>query len=87
MTEHPVIRKGTWQLFITMDNNKLGKKLNAATLSRWICNTIMEAHTAASDGKNLPKIDEPYKVRIVVAFLSLFWKGDLQNGVEGWQIV
>ena len=44
MTEHPELRKGRRRLFIPIKDNNTGKELSAATISRWICTTIVDSH-------------------------------------------
>ena len=43
MTEHPELRKGRRHLFIQIKDKNAGKELSAATISRWICTTIVDS--------------------------------------------
>ena len=44
ISEHPELRKGKLRLFIPIKYNNAGKELCAATISKWICPTIVESH-------------------------------------------
>ena len=44
MSEHPELRKGKLCLFIPIKDNNAEKELCAATISKWICPTIVESH-------------------------------------------
>ena len=52
-TKHPELRKGRRRLFIPIKDSNAGKELSAATISRWICTTIIESHAACRDNKNI----------------------------------
>ena len=54
LTEHPELRKDRRRLFVPIkDNNNSGKELSAASISRWMCTTIVDSHAAIQDSKNL----------------------------------
>ena len=65
--------------FCLMKDNNPGQELSTTTISQWICNTIVEAHAALSDSKDFPKSVKPHEVRLVVTFLQLFPKVELQS--------
>ena len=46
MTGHPELRKGRRCLFVSSKDNNAGKELNAASISRWICTTMVDSHTS-----------------------------------------
>ena len=46
LTEHPELRKDRHRLFVPIKDNNAGKELSAATISRWICTTIVNSHAA-----------------------------------------
>ena len=54
MTEHPESRKDRRCLFVPIKDNNAGKELVAATISRWICTTIMDSHAALRNSKSIP---------------------------------
>ena len=43
MTEHPELRKGRCHLFIPFKDNNVGKELSAASISQWICTTVVDS--------------------------------------------
>ena len=53
MTEHPVLRKGRRCLFILFKDNNAGKELSAASISRWICTTIVDSHATLQNSKSI----------------------------------
>ena len=71
-SEHPELRKGRRHLFIPIKDNNAGKELSAATISRWICTTIVDSHTACKDSKNISV--KVHEVRAVATSLQLFNK-------------
>ena len=79
MTEHPELRKDRRSrcLFIPKDNNA-GKKLSAASISRWICTTIVDFQASIQNSKNIPGKVKAHEVRAVATSLQLFNKVDLQ---------
>ena len=52
-SKHPELRKGRCRLFIPIKDNNAGKELSAATISRWICTTIIDSHATCMDNKNI----------------------------------
>ena len=46
ITEHPELRKGRRHLFIPIKDNNVGKELSSATISKWICTTIVDSHVS-----------------------------------------
>ena len=54
MTEHPELRKGRQLLFVLIKDNNTRKELSAATISRWICTTIVDFHAALRNSKSIP---------------------------------
>ena len=82
MTEHSELRKGRRWLFIPLKDNNAGKELIPATISRFICNTIVESHAALEKSKSLPKSVKAHEVRAVATSLQLFAKVDLQTVIE-----
>ena len=85
-TEHPELRKGTRRLFIPIEDNKVGKELSAATITRWICTTIVDSHAALQNSKSIPGRVKLIEVCAVVTSLQLFNKVDLEAvmKVGGW---
>ena len=51
--EHPELRKGRRSLFIPNKDNNARKDLSAATISRWICKTIVISHAAIENSKSV----------------------------------
>ena len=43
---HPELRKGRCRLFISFKDNSAGKELSAASISLWICTTIVDSHAS-----------------------------------------
>ena len=76
MKVNPELRKLRHQLFIPIKNNKTRVQLSAATISWWICNTIMEALAVLSDSIDLPKSVKAREVCTVVTSGQLFSKMD-----------
>ena len=78
ITEHPELRKGRRHLFIPIKDNNVGKKLSSATLSKWICTTIVDSHVSLQNSISIPGKVKAYEVRAVTTLLQLFNKVDLQ---------
>ena len=74
-TEHPELRKD--RLFVPIKDNNARKELNAATISRWICTTIVNSHAAIQNSKSFSGSVKAHEVRAVVTSLQLFNKVDL----------
>ena len=79
MTEHPELRKGRLCLFIPIKDNNAGKKLSAATTSRWICTTIVDSHAALQKSKIIQGKVKAHEVHAVATSLQLFNKADLKS--------
>ena len=79
LTKHPELRKDRLRLFVPIKDNNAGKELSAASISRWICSTIVDAHTAIQVSKNLPRSVKAHEVRAVATSLQLFNKVDLHS--------
>ena len=78
MSEHPELWKGRRRLFIPIKDSNAGKELSAATISRWICTTIVDSHASIQKSKNLQTV-KSHEVRTVATLLQLFNKVDLQT--------
>ena len=78
MSEHPDLRKGRRRLFIPFKDNNAGKELSAASISRWICTTIVDSHASIQGNKNIPGKVKPHEVHAVATSLQLFNRVDLQ---------
>ena len=64
MTEHPKLRKGRHLLFIPIKDDNAGKGLSAATISRWICTTVLvDSHAALQNSKSIPGKVKAHEVR------------------------
>ena len=74
MTEHPELRKGRCRLFIPFKDNNAGKELSAASISWWICTTIVDSQASIQISKNIPGKVKAHEVHAV----QLFNKLDLQ---------
>ena len=79
LTEHPKLRKDRRRLFVLIKDNNAGKELSAATVSRWICTTIVDSHAAMQNSRNLSGSVKAHEVRAVATSLQLFNKVDLQT--------
>ena len=74
MTEHPELRKGRRRLFIPIKDNNAGKELSAVSISRWVCNTIVDSHATFQNRNCIPgRSNLP-----VTTSSELFNKADLQ---------
>ena len=60
-------------------DNNAGKELSAATISRWICTTIVDSHAAMQNSKSFCGSVKAYEVRVVATSLHLLNKVDLQT--------
>ena len=78
LTEHPELRKDRRCVFVPIIDNNAGKELSAATISRWICTTIVNSHAAIQNSKCFPGSVKAHEVRAVATSLQLFNKVDLQ---------
>ena len=77
MRDYPELLQGR-QLIPISDNN-FGRELSAATIFRWICNTIVESYAAFIKSKRLPKTVKAPGVCGVFTSLHLSSKVDLQT--------
>ena len=75
MSEYPELRKGRRCLFIPSNDNNAG---NGASISRWICTTIVDSHASIQSSKNIPGKVKAHKVHAVATSLKLFNKVNLQ---------
>ena len=66
------------RLFLPIKDKNARKELSAATISRWICTTIVDSHAALEKSKSLPKLS---KLTLFTWFMQwqLFNKVDLQS--------
>ena len=78
MTEHPELWKGRLRLFILFKDNNAGMELSAASVSRWICTTIVDSHASIQGSKNIPGKVKAYEVHAIATSLQHFKKVDLQ---------
>ena len=58
ITEHLELRKGRCPLIVLIKDNNAGKELSAATVSRWICTTIVNSHATLRKSKGIPGISK-----------------------------
>ena len=82
MTEHSELRKGRHCLFIPFKDNNVGKELSAASISQWICTTIVDSHASLQNSKSIPGKVKAHEVHAVATSLQLFNKVDLQAVVK-----
>ena len=75
---HPKLRKGRRRLFIPFKDNNAGKELSAASISWWICTTIVDSHAYLQNSKSIPGKVKTHEVHAVATNLQLFNKVDLQ---------
>ena len=78
MTEHPELRKGRRRLFVSSKDNNVGKELSAASISQWICTTIVDSHASLQSSENIPWKVKAQEVCAVATSLYYFKKVDLQ---------
>ena len=87
MTEHPELRKGRRCLFVSsMDNNK-SKELSAASISRWICTTIVDSHASLQSSENIPGKLKAQEVCVLWLLLYTFQEGRPTYSDEGREVV
>ena len=79
LTELPELRKDRRRLFVPIKDNNASKEFIAYSISRWICTTIVDSHSAILDSKNLSGSVKAHEVRAVAASLQLFNKVDLHS--------
>ena len=71
MTEHPELRKGRHCWFIPVGGNNAGKELSAATISRWICTTMVNSHATLQNSKSIPGKVKAHEVLAGATWLQL----------------
>ena len=78
---------GRDKLFVRIKDNNAGKELRTVTIPLPICNTIVETHAAAADGKILrrrvmrkvrPRTVKAHEVGAVRSLIKIISKVDLQ---------
>ena len=79
LTEHPELRRDRSRLFVPVKDNNAGKELSAATISRWICTTLVDSHAAMQNSQSFSGSVKAHEVRAVATLLQLFNKVDLQT--------
>ena len=67
---------------LPIKDNNARKELSAATISRWICTTIVDSHAAMKNSESLSGSVKALKVRAVATSLQLFNKVDLQTVIK-----
>ena len=77
MSEHPELKKGRRRLFIPIKDNNAGKEPSVATISRWICTTIVDIRAATQKSKRISRIVKAPCSSATL--LQLFNKVDLQT--------
>ena len=80
-----LLRKGRRHLFISFKDNNVGKELSAASISRWICTTIVDSHASLQSSMNIPGNVKAQEVRVVATPLQQFMKVDLQAVMKAWR--
>ena len=78
MTEHPELRNIRCRLFIPFKHNNAVKELSAASISQWICTTIVDSHASLQNSKTIPGKVKAHEVCAVATSLQVFNKLDLQ---------
>ena len=78
LTEHPELRKDRRRLFVPNKDNNAGKELSGATISRWVCTTIVDSHAAMQNSKIFSGSVKAQEVKVVATLLQLFNKVNLQ---------
>ena len=69
MTEDPELRNGRRCLFVSSKDNNAGKELSAASISQWICTTIVDFHASLQSSENIPGKVKAQEVRAVATSL------------------
>ena len=59
------------------------EELDAASISRWICTTIVDFHATLQNSKNIPETIKAHEV-CAVSSLQLFIKVDQQAAMKAW---
>jgi hypothetical protein len=79
-TKDQSVRKGRLHMFLPLKDVKPGREISSSTISRWICNTIIDAHNSLSDP--LPSGIKAHEVRAVATSLRLFSRTPLNQIIE-----
>ena len=74
LTVHPELRKDRCRLFVPIKDSNARKELSAATISRWICTTIVNSHATIQKSKSFCGSVKAPEVEAVVMSLQLFNK-------------
>ena len=82
LTKHLELGKDKHRLLVPVKDNNAGKELSASTFSRWICTTIVDAHAAIQNSRNLSGSVKAHEVRAVATSLQLSNKVDLHSVME-----
>ena len=81
MTEHPELGKGRCSLFnIPIKDNNVGNELSAATISRWICTTIVDSHAALQKSKCIHRTLKVHEVPCSSYFFTTLQQGGSTDG-------
>ena len=80
MTEHPELRKGRRRLFVSFKDNNVGNELSTASISWWICTTVVDSHAFLQSSMNMPGKVKAQEVRAVS-------EGRPTGSYEGWEVV
>ena len=75
ITEHPELRKGGCSLFIPIKDKNSGNELSAATISRWICTTIVDSHAALQKSKSIHRTLKVHEVPCSSYFFTTLQQG------------
>ena len=87
MTEHLELRTGGRCLFIPFKDNNAGKELSAASISHWICTSIVDFHATLQNSKNIPRKVKAHEVCAVATSLQLFSTSRPTSSHEGREMV
>ena len=87
MTEHPELRKGRRCLFVSSMDNNASKELSAASISRWICTTIVDSHASLQSSENIPGKLKAQEVCVLWLLLYTFQEGRPTYSDEGREVV
>ena len=71
LTEHPELGKDKHHLLVPIKDNNAGKELSASTISRWICTTIVDAHAAIQNSRNLSGSVKAHEVRALLKVVTI----------------
>ena len=65
-------------IYLPFQDNNAGKELSVASISRWICTTIVDSYASTQGTKHIPGKVKAHVVSAVATSLQLFNKVDLQ---------